>query len=96
MAGGGELRVGGRLLPRREGVRARVQLWVADTGQGIPADELPHIYEPFYSTKTSGTGLGLAVVYRTVQDHAGSIDVRSHPGAGTTFTLELPATPAAA
>ena len=91
MPSGGELRVGGRVTSRRDGGRSRVQIWVADTGHGIPADDLPHIYEPFYSTKASGTGLGLAVVYRTVQDHAGSIEVRSHPGAGTTFTLDLPA-----
>ena len=50
-----------------------------------------HVFEPFFSTKPEGTGLGLALVHRIVQDHGGEIDVRSSPGLGTTFTLTLPA-----
>jgi signal transduction histidine kinase len=90
MPQGGELRVGGRRQPSARGA-PELSLWVADSGRGISETDLPHIFEPFYSTKTQGSGLGLALVYRIVQDHGGSIDVRSWPGTGTTFTLSLPA-----
>jgi len=86
--GGGEIRVGGGVAP---GDPDRLQLWIADTGLGIADDDLPHIFEPFYSTKPEGSGLGLALVYRVVQDHAGQIEVKSRLGEGTTFTLTLPA-----
>ena len=69
-----------------------VRLSVADTGVGIAPDVLPHIFDPFFSTKdeTKGVGLGLAVVYGIVQRHEGRIDVESQPGRGTTFTITLP------
>jgi signal transduction histidine kinase len=79
--------VGGRVS---DGNGGRVEVWVADTGQGIPPDDLPHIFEPFYSRRPGGSGLGLAVVYRVVQEHGGTLEVRSTPGAGTTFTVALP------
>jgi two-component system NtrC family sensor kinase len=71
-----------------------VLVQVRDTGNGIPEDKLPHIFEPFYSTKgeTKGTGLGLWVSLGIVQNHGGQIKVRSRPGRGTTFTVALPAT----
>ncbi|MDI9570679.1 MAG: CHASE2 domain-containing protein [Pseudomonadota bacterium] len=72
-----------------------VVLSVSDTGQGIAPRDLEKIFEPFYTKKTmgkSGTGLGLAVVWGTVKDHAGYIDVRSQEGAGSVFTLYFPAT----
>lgn len=90
MPEGGELRVGGRLLPGRK--PARMQLWVSDTGPGIAEGDLPQIFEPFFSTKAEGSGIGLALVYRVVQDHDGQIEVRSQPGVGTTFLLMLPST----
>ncbi len=90
MPEGGELRVGGRLLPGRK--PARMQLWVSDTGHGIAEGDLPQIFEPFFSTKAEGSGIGLALVYRVVQDHDGQIEVRSQPGVGTTFLLTLPST----
>jgi signal transduction histidine kinase len=89
MPEGGELRLGGRLLP---GGDAPLQLWVTDTGHGIAEGDLPHIFEPFFSTKAEGSGIGLALVYRVVQDHGGQIEVRSQPGVGTTFLLTLPST----
>jgi two-component system, NtrC family, sensor histidine kinase PilS len=89
---GGEIRVGGCRLPADAG---RLQIWIADTGHGIDAADLPHIFEPFYSTKPEGSGLGLALVYRVLQDHRGQIEVKSRRGEGTTFTLTLPAAPEA-
>ena len=76
MPEGGELRVGGRPLDAAGGP-ARLQIRIADTGYGIAETDLPHIFEPFYSTKPEGSGLGLAMVYRVVQEHGGEIDVRS-------------------
>ncbi len=87
MPEGGELTLGARIL---NGAGSRLEMWVADTGQGIGREELPHIFEPFHSTKPDGTGLGLAVVHRVVQEHGGEVAVRSSPGAGTTFVLGLP------
>lgn len=67
---------------------------IVDTGIGIEKDDLPKIFEPFFTKKEmgrSGTGLGMAVVWGTVKDHAGYIDVRSNPGEGTQFDLYFPA-----
>lgn len=69
-----------------------IQLQVADTGHGIPADIQDQIFEPFFTTKESGqgTGLGLAIVAQVVEDHQGTIRVQSEPGRGTIFTVTLP------
>jgi signal transduction histidine kinase/ActR/RegA family two-component response regulator len=72
-----------------------VVLTVADTGEGIPASDLTRIFEPFYTKKVmgrSGTGLGLAVVWGTMKDHLGYINVESQEGKGTIFTLYFPVT----
>ena len=72
-----------------------VVLTVSDTGEGISKGDLKHIFEPFYTKKImgrSGTGLGLAVVWGTVKDHDGYINVRSEVGKGSVFTLYFPAT----
>lgn len=65
---------------------------ITDTGVGIDADDLSKIYDPFFTTKAvgSGTGLGMAVSYGIVQEHSGTIDVRSKKGVGTTFELSFP------
>jgi two-component system cell cycle sensor histidine kinase/response regulator CckA len=76
-----------------------ILLRVKDSGEGISAEDLHHIFEPFYTKKKmgrSGTGLGLAVVWGTVQDHHGYIDVSSRRGKGTTFDLFFPITREAA
>jgi CheY-like chemotaxis protein len=68
---------------------------IADAGIGISKDDQKRIFEPFYTKKKmgrSGTGLGMAVVWATVKDHKGFIDVASGPGSGTVFTLYFPAT----
>ncbi len=83
---------GGTLTLRAEGDADAVRIAVADSGVGIPAEVLPNIFEPFFSTKEGGTGvgLGLSVVYGIVQRHAGRVDVESAVGRGTTFTLRFP------
>ena len=87
LADGGEIRIETASDPEQPG---RLRLVVADTGPGIPAAHLPHLFEPFYTTKPSGTGLGLAVSYGIVQEHLGTIDVQSAPGKGATFILSFP------
>lgn len=67
-----------------------VEIIVRDTGPGIAKDALEKIFNPFYTTKKRGTGLGLAVSYGIVQAHEGSIDVDSIPGQGTRFRVQLP------
>ena len=71
---------------------ARVVIDVTDTGAGMTPEVLSHIFEPFFTTKPAGvgTGLGLSVSYTIIQAHGGTIDVRSTPGVGTTFTVALP------
>lgn len=64
---------------------------VIDSGCGIPDEQLPKIFDPYYSTKPAGSGLGLAVVYSVVHRHNGHVAVASVPGAGSTFTVWLPA-----
>jgi signal transduction histidine kinase len=63
---------------------------VADSGGGIPEDKLNRIFEPFYTTKKKGTGLGLMIVQRIVRAHGGRIELESHVGRGTTFRIRLP------
>lgn len=86
---------GGTLSVRLSGDEEFVTIAISDTGSGIHPDVMPQIFEPFFSTKhqESGVGLGLAVVFGIVQRHAGTIDVASEPGKGTTFTLRLPHRP---
>lgn len=68
----------------------RVQFFVVDEGPGIPAEDLCHIFEPFYTTKDHGTGLGLPISHRIVEGHGGALQVRSAEGAGTTFVISIP------
>ncbi|MGD9762720.1 MAG: ATP-binding protein [Candidatus Binatia bacterium] len=67
-----------------------IALRVVDSGHGIATDDLPRIFDPFYSTKAEGSGLGLSVSYAIARAHGGDLRVDSAPGRGTTFTLELP------
>jgi signal transduction histidine kinase len=68
---------------------------VADTGSGVPPDHLTHLFNPFFTTKARGTGLGLAVSLRIVEDHGGAIEVEADAGHGTSFAVILPLAPAA-
>jgi two-component system, NtrC family, sensor histidine kinase HydH len=84
MEGGGVLRV--------ETLRENgMALWkISDSGSGIPAEHLAHIFDPYFTTKPKGVGLGLANVHKLVEAHGGTIEVESAVGRGTTFTIRLP------
>ncbi|MBI4221788.1 MAG: PAS domain-containing protein [Planctomycetes bacterium] len=63
---------------------------ISDNGAGIPAEKISHIFEPFFTNKDKGTGLGLAMVYRIIKDHEGGIYIESRKGTGTDFYISLP------
>jgi two-component system, NtrC family, sensor histidine kinase PilS len=91
MPQGGTLRAGVRLTrAANPGQRAQLEVFVEDGGAGIPPQHLPHIFEPFYTTKPDGTGLGLAIVHRIIQEHEGEIRVETPEGGGTRFVILLP------
>ena len=81
---------GGTITLLGQATATHVQLQVQDTGSGIPADKLARIFEPLYTTKPAGTGLGLYIVREIVEAHEGQITVASVAGQGATFTLTLP------
>jgi signal transduction histidine kinase len=85
---------GGKLTIRiRQAVKdgkPRLQLEFSDTGVGVKPEDLPNLFNPFFTTKPGGTGLGLSICYRIVEQHGGKIGVESKPGKGATFTLWLP------
>ncbi len=68
----------------------RLEIIITDTGQGIPRDKMKKLFHPFFTTKKKGTGLGLAVSYKIIQDHGGLITAQSKEGHGTSFTITLP------
>jgi polar amino acid transport system substrate-binding protein len=70
--------------------RGQATMLVADSGPGVAAEALPHLFEPFFSLKENGTGLGLAIAKRTIDAHGGRIAAASTPGAGMTVRIELP------
>jgi signal transduction histidine kinase len=81
---------GGTLTLRGQRTPTHVQLQVQDTGIGIPAEQRAKIFEPLYTTKPGGTGLGLYIVQEIVQAHEGAVSVDSRAGQGTIFTVTLP------
>ena len=88
MNNGGRISVTGQLVHA-----STVRLEVADTGPGVPAEQLPRIFKLFFTTKSSGTGLGLAFAKKIVEQHGGTIAVQSEVGQGTRFTIDLPIEP---
>lgn len=86
MPGGGTLSVTVDVDDPNRYARFRVR----DTGKGIAPDDLTHVFDPYFTTKSSGTGLGLAVVHKIVESHGGEVQVESEQGKGTTFTVLLP------
>ena len=85
MPEGGELTVG----TWREG--GQVRLRVTDTGKGMSEEQLKQVFAPFFTTKSSGTGLGLTLVQQITSEHSGHVECESTPGKGSTFTIFLPA-----
>ncbi|MGH7278293.1 MAG: two-component system sensor histidine kinase NtrB, partial [Candidatus Rokuibacteriota bacterium] len=81
---------GGRLSLEVARQHGDVALAVVDTGRGIPPENLRRVFEPFYSGKPNGSGLGLTIAERIVHAHGGRIDVESRPGRGTRVTLLFP------
>ncbi len=84
MPGGGVVAVTVHATP------TQVELTIKDSGVGIDAADQPYIFDPFFSTKPQGTGMGLTTVHRIISDHQGTVRLRTHPGAGTEVTLALP------
>lgn len=84
---------GGRIEIKTESLDKRIGIYISDSGEGIPPENIDNIFEPFYSTKseTEGTGLGLSVVYGILKGLKGEIDVTSEPGRGTQFMITLQA-----
>src|SRR5207248_479903 len=85
MPAGGTLRIRGEAAP---GHRAAIVF--SDSGVGIAPEHLSRIFNLYFTTKEKGSGIGLSMVYRTIQMHDGEIEVQSTPGKGTTFTVLLP------
>jgi signal transduction histidine kinase len=81
---------GGTLTLRSRREAQKVVIEVGDTGSGLTPEECARIFTPYYTSKQHGTGLGLAIVQSVVSDHGGTIAVRSQPGKGTAFVIELP------
>jgi signal transduction histidine kinase/outer membrane protein OmpA-like peptidoglycan-associated protein len=77
------------LLSPEEQVRM-VDVSISDTGQGIPPELMPRIFDPFFSTKDEGAGLGLSLVHKIIENHKGRIRVTSKPGVGSTFVISFP------
>lgn len=84
MPDGGDLRI------ELEKVKSRAIIRVCDSGVGISPENLPHIFEPFWTSKARGTGIGLALCRKVALEHGGRLTVESSVGSGTTFTLQLP------
>lgn len=81
---------GGTLTVTAHVAEGGVRVSIRDTGEGIPADRLPLIFEPFYTSKEEGTGLGLSITHNIISDHGGRIEVSSCPGEGSVFALCFP------
>ena len=81
---------GGKLLVTSKVSGDRFLVAVADTGCGMDADTVARVFEPYFTTKAKGTGLGLTMVYKIIKEFSGDIDVKSFPGEGTIFTISLP------
>lgn len=80
----------GVLRIRTDMDESHVIITFTDTGGGISAENLSHVFEPYFTTKTSGTGLGLLIVRRIVREHGGELSVQSEPGKGLTLIIRLP------
>ena len=82
---------GGTLSVRTSADGAALRLEVADTGCGMTEEQAGHVFEPFYTTKSQGLGLGMPYAQKVIEQHRGTVSIESRPGAGTTIRVELPA-----
>jgi two-component system sensor histidine kinase HydH len=83
-------KTGGTITIETRGAGEYVEVSVADTGPGIATADLPKVFDPFFTKRAEGTGLGLTIVHRIIDEHEGHIEVESGPG-GTVFNVTLPA-----
>ena len=83
---------GGTLTLTAKSGPGNLSISIQDSGEGIPPEDLPHIFQPFYTTKHRGSGLGLSIVKKILDAHEGTIEVDSKPGSGATITITLPRT----
>jgi two-component system, NtrC family, sensor histidine kinase PilS len=90
LAAGGEIAVIATPFSRTEDETVWCEIVLSDTGPGIAREHLNKIFDPFFTTKQGGTGMGLAIAYRIIEDHGGQIAVESDPGKGTTVRIRLP------
>jgi PAS domain S-box-containing protein len=81
---------GGLLTIKTEAVDAYIRVSVCDTGTGIPEENLSKIFEPYFTTKETGSGLGLTLVFKIIREHQGEVSVKSKEGEGTCFYIMLP------
>ncbi len=81
---------GGALTVETSNENGNVRVLISDSGVGIPGEDLKKIFDPFYTTKKEGTGMGLAITYSIINDHSGRIDIDSTPGSGTDVKVTLP------
>jgi two-component system sensor histidine kinase PilS (NtrC family) len=95
MPDGGQIRITLKPVPAGASATSQCLIKVSDTGCGISEDVLGKIFEPFYTSKEGGTGLGLSLVLKIIESHKGSISVQSKEGKGTVFSIRLPIAPLA-
>jgi signal transduction histidine kinase len=82
---------GGRLTVKTERSNGTSQLTIADTGCGMTPEQVEKVFEPFYTTKSQGLGLGMPYAQKVIEQHRGAIHIESRPDVGTQITIELPA-----
>ena len=90
MPNGGTLTVSTSIEHPGSGIKQSMFICVQDAGIGIPEKDLPHIFEPFHSTKENGTGLGLSIVYNIIREHNGSVNCNANINRGAMFIIQLP------
>ncbi len=93
MPAGGEIKISMEPVRGSGWLATECEIRVSDTGCGIPEDSIGKIFEPFYTTKEEGTGLGLPLAIKVIESHDGTITVQSKANEGTTFTIRLPIVP---
>ena len=93
MRNSGRLTISSRILAedgKKNAQKKMAEISISDTGPGIPEENYGKVFDPFFTTKENGTGLGLTIVHRIVENYGGKIFLQSDSGRGTTFTLQFP------